>query len=175
MESRGRRSPRMAAPADTPPSHPALEAMDPVRADEPLDESPPPDVVVQRIAPPVSEPLPAPVPAARLGAETEPDIFAAIAKLRAALAHGVELISEACASFARHSIDTTARCAIQMLGIKTWADAVTVNTGFARTSLDLWLDSTAKVSELGVKLAVESSKPFVGKFGNARGKAHPGR
>jgi len=135
----------------------------------------PPEVVVQRISAPVPAPLPSPAPAALPRADIAPDIFAIIAESRAALARGVESMSEEVASFTRHSIETTAHSAIQMLGVKTWADAVAVNTVFARTSFDSWLDSTAKVSELGIKLAVESSKPFVAKLGNAWSKAYPSR
>jgi Phasin protein len=176
MEGKGRRNPRMtAAAADIPASQPAPEAMDPVKVVKPLEEYlAPPDVIVQRISPPPA-PLPSPAPAALPRADIAPDIFDVIAESRAALAHGVESMSEEVASFARHSIETTAHSAIQMLGVKTWADAVAVNTVFARSSFDSWLDSTAKVSELGVKLAVESSKPFVAKFGRAWSKAYPSR
>jgi Phasin protein len=176
MEGRGRRSPRMTAPADTPISQPTPEAADPVKVDKPVEESlAPPDVVVQRILPSAPTLLPSPAPAALPGPDTGPDFFDIIAESRAALARGVESVSEEVASLARHSIDTTAHSAIQMLGVKTWADAIAVNTSFARTSFDYWLEGTAKVSELGVKLAVESSKPFVTKFGKAWSAAYPRR
>ena len=84
-------------------------------------------------------------------------------------------MSEECAGFARQSIDTTANTAIQMLAIKTWSDAVAVNTSFARKSYDQWLDSAAKVFELGVKLAYESAKPFVSRFGRLCSGAQAGR
>jgi hypothetical protein len=176
MESKGRRTPRMAAPADASTPLAAPEATEPVRVDKPAEETvAPADVVVQRISPPLPVPLPAPAPAALPSAEVGRDIFDIIAESRAALARGVEAMSDEFASFARHSIDTTARMAIRMLGVRTWADAVALNASFARTSFDHWLDSTAKVSELGVKLAVESSRPFAVKLGKAWGSARLGR
>jgi Phasin protein len=175
MESKGRRSPRMTAPAHIPAARPAPEAADPVRVDKPVEEfEAPPDVVVQRILPPVPAPLPPATPAV-LPEDVGPDIFAAVAESRAALIRGVVSIGDELASFARYSIDAAAHTAIQMLGVKTWADAVAVNSSFTRASFDHWLESTAKTSELGVKLAVESSRPFVNKFGQnlERGLSYP--
>ena len=91
-------------------------------------------------------------------------MLAAIAESRAALARAVESMSDELASYARHSIDASANTAIKLLAVTTWSDAVAVNANFARTSYDQWLDSTAKVSELGVKLAYESSKPLMSRF-----------
>lgn len=91
-------------------------------------------------------------------------MFAAIAESRAALSRAVESMSDELASYARHSIDASANTAIQLLAVTTWSDAVAVNAKFARTSYDQWLDSTARVSELGVKLAYESSKPLMSRF-----------
>jgi hypothetical protein len=193
MESRGRRTPRMAAPVENPTPQAAPEVPDSVNIDKPVEETfAPAEVVAERISPPVPapDPLPAPASAPVLLPETAPPVslpassplstadrnfFDLIADSRAVLARGVESISDELASFARHSIDTTVHTAVQMLGVRTWADAVAVNTSFARASLDRWLDSTAKVSELGVKLAIESSKPFVTKIGEAWSRAHDGR
>jgi len=176
MESKGRRTQRLAAPAEASTSQAAPEATEPVRADKPTEEAAAPvDVVVQRISPPLPAPVPARTPATLPSAEVRREIFDVIAESHAALARGVESISDESASFARHSIDATARMAIRMLGVRTWADVVAINSSFARTSFDHWLDSTAKVSELGVKLAVESSKPFVAKFGQAWSGTRLGR
>jgi hypothetical protein len=91
-------------------------------------------------------------------------LFAIIAESRTALARGIESMSDEWASFVRHSIDVTADTAIRMLAATTWSDAVAVNARFARTSYDRWLDSSTKVSELGVKTAFESSKPFINRI-----------
>jgi hypothetical protein len=98
---------------------------------------------------------------------------AAVLRSRTALARGIEALSDEVATFTRHHLDTTTDTAIRMLRVKTWAEAVAVNTGFARASFDHWLDSTAKFSELGVALAVESSKPFVAELGKTWSATRP--
>jgi phasin family protein len=121
-------------------------------------EPPPPIALAAASEPAFSLPVSA-APAGREG-----DLFAIIAESRSALARGVESISDEFASFVRHSIDVTADTAIRMLAATTWSDAVAVNARFARTSYDRWLDSSTKVSELGVRTALESSKPFVNRI-----------
>lgn len=186
MESRGKRTPRMTAPAEIPAPQHAAEISDPVKIEAPAEESiPEREMVAEHIAPPapaadaLPEPLPAPAqlpaPVPPPAADNERDLFAAITQSRAALARGVGSISDEFASLARHSIDATAHTAIEILGVRTWADAVAVNASFARTSFDHWLDSTAKVSELGVQLAVESSKVFVSRLGIAWSGAQQSR
>jgi hypothetical protein len=163
-------------PADTPETQPAAASVDqPIAAEtsEPakptnIEESAPkvvshPPQVVERISPPASE-LDAAAARAETAAEVEDDIFAIIAESRTVLARSVESISDEFASFARQSIDNTANTAIQMLRITTWANAVAVNTSYAQTSYDHWLDSAAKVSEFGLKLALESSKPLLNRI-----------
>jgi hypothetical protein len=187
MESRGRRTTRASAPADTmsaaasepattpetqqaalsvdqPIADEASETASPINIEERAPEavSPRPDVV-ERTSPPLS-PRRAAAARSETSADVEQDITAIIAESRAVLARSVESISDEFASFVRQSIDTTAHTAIQMLRVKTWADAVAVNTSYARTSYDHWLDSAVKVSELGLKLALESSKPFVSRI-----------
>lgn len=175
METRGRRTPRMTAPADAAAPEGAPEA-NPIRVDKLVEEPlAPPEMIVQRMSPLVQVIATRPGPAALPAVDIGRDIFDVFVDSRAALARGVESISDEIAGLARHSIDATARTAIQMLGVKTWADAIAINTGFARTGFNHWLDSSAKVSELGVKLAVESSKPFVAKFGQLWNGAHSGR
>ncbi|HEY2540584.1 MAG TPA: phasin family protein [Stellaceae bacterium] len=136
----------------------------PAAAPEPAFAPVLPELAVSQNSPPapIAPSLPAPVTAADPGVER--DLFAVIGESRAALARTVESMSDELASYARHSIDTSANTAIQMLAVTTWSDAVAVNAKFARTSYDQWLDSSAKVSELGVKLAYESSKPLMSRF-----------
>lgn len=188
MESRGRRNPRITAPADLPPAQLASGPAEPAGVDKPAEDpvAPPeapaaaavpepeapeaavaeaPDLPVSRILSSAPEAALLPIPAAAAERGAERDFFAMVAESRAALARGVESMSDELASFARHSIDVTADTAIEMLAVTTWSDAAAVNAKFARTSYDQWLDSSAKVSELGVRLAYESSKPFISGFG----------
>jgi hypothetical protein len=95
------------------------------------------------------------------------EAFAALVESRLVLANGFEALSEECAGLARSGIDAAARTAIGMLGVKTLADAIEVNAGFARTSFDHWIGGSAKLSELGAKLAAESAQPFLTRSVNA--------
>jgi hypothetical protein len=152
-----------AAPAD-PVSiiHPAEES---VRAAE---------LVVQPVWPPTPALLPVPVQSGPQDDQNRPSFYEAAVESRAVLAHGIESLSEEFATLARQSIDTTAHAAIQMLGVKTWADAVAVNTRYARISCDHWLGGTLKVVDLGIKVAFEASRPFLSKFGKVWSVTHPG-
>jgi hypothetical protein len=99
------------------------------------------------------------------------DAFAALAQSQAALARGLEAMSAEMAGLALSGIDTAARTATKMLGIKTLADAIEVNAGFTCSSMDALLGGSAKLSELGVKLAAETSQPILTQFGRGWTKA----
>jgi hypothetical protein len=93
------------------------------------------------------------------------DAFAALTQSQTALARGLEALSAEMAGLALSGIDTAARAATKMLGIKTLSDAIDVNTGFACGSLDVLVGGSARISELGVKLAAKTSRPFLTQLG----------
>ncbi len=95
----------------------------------------------------------------------EHDVFAALAESQAVLARGLEALSNEMAGLARSEIDAAARSATEMLGVRTLVDAIEVNAGFARSSFDSWLESSARLSELGVTLAAEASRPLLAQLG----------
>jgi hypothetical protein len=101
------------------------------------------------------------------------DAFAALAQSQAALARGLEALSAEMAGLALSGIDTAARTATKLLGVKTLSDAIEVNAGFTCSSWDRLIGSSAKLSELGVKLAAEASQPFVTQFGRGWSKTRP--
>ena len=76
------------------------------------------------------------------------------------MARGFDALSEEMAGLARCGIQTVTRTAIEMLAVKSFSDAIAVNVSFARASFDNWIRGSVKFSELGVKLAVESSRPI---------------
>ena len=177
METKGKRSGRIAAP----PENPILQA---VPAETPIQIQPheaaepdpivapsPRDLVVQRVS------SLAPAISARRGEFVDfgSGALAAMEESRVAVARGFDALGEELAELARCGIDTVTRTAIEMLAVKTFFDAVAVNSSFARASFDNWIGGSAKFSELGVKLAVESSRPFLAHLGERRGfTAHPG-
>jgi len=163
METKGKRSGRIAAP----PENPILQA---VPAETPIQIQPheaaepdpivapsPRDLVVQRVS------SLAPAISARRGELVDfgSGTLAAMEESRVAMARGFDALSEEMAGLARCGINTIARTAIEMLAVKSFSDAIAVNASFARASFDNWIGGSARFSELGVKLAVESSRPFL--------------
>jgi len=97
--------------------------------------------------------------------------FDAVVESQAAVARGLEELSAELARLARSGIDAAARSATDMLAVKTLSDAVEVNAGFTRTSLDALVGGSAKLSELGARLAAEASQPILTQLGKGWLKA----
>jgi hypothetical protein len=112
-----------------------------------------PEAVAQSVSPPAMT-LPIAAEAAERPAQTRSGAAAAPAALR----QGFDRLSEEFVAYLRRSVDNAARTSIDMLGVKTWSDVIAVNSKFAHACFDLWIDSSARISELGIKLALESSK-----------------
>jgi phasin protein len=169
METKSKRTGRNTAPLKSPiPRTAPAEAPVQIRPSEvkeaalaavpnPLDE------VVQ----PVSPAVPAVVSSRSERADLRSEAFSAIEESRTAITRGLNALSEEMAGLARCGIDTAAHTAIEMLAVKTLSDAIAVNAGFARSSFDNWIDGSAKFSELGIKLAIESSRPFLACLGKS--------
>jgi len=64
-----------------------------------------------------------------------------------------------------------AHTATKMLAVKTLSDAIEVNAGFTCSSFDALVDGSAKLSELGVKLAAETSQPLLSQLCRGWNKA----
>jgi hypothetical protein len=101
----------------------------------------------------------------------EGDPAAALAESQAALARGLEALSAEMAGLALSGMNVLARTATQMLAVKTLSDAIEVNAGFTCSSLETLVDGSAKLSELGVKLAAETSQPLFGQLTRGWSKA----
>jgi len=93
------------------------------------------------------------------------EAFAALVESQAAVARGLEELSAEMARLARSGIDAAARTATDMLAVKTLSDAIEVNAGFTRTSLEALVGGSAKVSELGARLAAEAFQPILTQLG----------
>jgi hypothetical protein len=192
METKGRRAPRTAAPIGA-PAEPAKPVEVQTAAAEPAEaptEPPKPAEIVAEAAKPADTALKLTATAATsappsVGAVAKParspspddlphssrDDFTALAQSQAALARGLEALSAEMAGLALSGIDTAARTATKILGVKTLSDAIEVNAGFACSSLDALLGGSAKLSEIGVKLATETSQPILTQFGKGWIKA----
>ena len=169
METKARRGSRAVGPVEILHS--------PVLSSEPHGESP---VQIEASAIPDPTPLPpvyepqAPIPPAGLGlgaprdgvADFGREPISALVESRRAVATGLEAMSEQMAGLACSSIDTAARTAIEMLAVRTVSDAIAVNASFVRASFENWIGGSAKFSELGAKLAADSSRLFLERLGS---------
>jgi hypothetical protein len=162
METKGKRSPRTSGTSAVAAGMPTLVAA-PAKI---------PAFAVARVAVPGpgSQPLaaaPLPEEIGQFGREA----MAALAESQAAMARGLEAMNDEMAGLTRAGIDIAARTATEMLEVKTFSDAFKVNALFARKSFDSFLDGSAKLSGLGVKLAAESSRPILTQLGQGWIKA----
>ena len=98
-------------------------------------------------------------------ARVDRDVLTALAQSQAALARGIEALNAEIAGLALSGIETAARTATKMLGVKTLSDAIEVNAGFTCGSFDTLIGGSAKLSELGMKLAREASQPILSQLG----------
>ena len=121
-------------------------------------------------APPAAPVLPKSAPTA--GMAPSDDMFAygqqswaALAEAQAAAARGFEALVGEMTNFTRSEMAAAANTATAMLGVKTFAEAVEVNLGFARRSFDALIGSAAKLSEIGAKAAAETSRPILSRLG----------
>jgi hypothetical protein len=110
----------------------------------------------------VAEPKPAAEPIA-----IETELLAALARSQAMLARGLEALSNEMAGLARSEIDAAARGAAGMLAARTIVDAIEVNFGFARSNVDSWLGSAARLSELAARLTAEASDTLLTQLGKS--------
>jgi hypothetical protein len=170
MESKGKRAARVSGPVET-PVETSIEP--PISAEIHAEITEPTETAVPFAEPHLAVPEssgsltlgngPASEEIADFGRET----LAAFARSQAALARGLEALSAEMAGLALSGIDTAARAATKMLGVKTLSDAIDVNTGFTRSSFDALVGGSARLSELGVKLAAETSQPLFSQLGKA--------
>ncbi len=183
MESKGRRALRAAAPGTIPAETVTLTATSPGAgkpvegpAEEFIPAGAPVEVVapvVTGAAPPGSEELAA---AAKNASRDEVadfgrEVFAALVQSQTAVARGLEAMSVEVTGLAISGIDAATRTATDMLGVKTLSDAIEVNAGFTRSSFDALVGGSAKLSELGMKLATEASRPILTQLGKSWIKA----
>ena len=186
MESKGRRSSRAAGPveataqADKPVEAPVISAEptaapgEPLRAarivaeaSQPTESSDDLEISTAAATPRLSFEAsvraegPVPKDPADLGRE----VIATLAQSQAALARGLDALRAEMAGLALSGMDTAARTASKMLGIRTLSDAIEVNAGFTCNSLDALVGGSARLSELGIKLVAEASEALCSQFG----------
>jgi hypothetical protein len=89
--------------------------------------------------------------------------FAAVLRANAALSEGLEAIGKEVILYARRSFEQAAETATALLGAKTIEDVVQANTAFAKANLSVLIERSAKLSEMGMKVANEAMAPLGGR------------
>lgn len=189
METKGRRSLRASgaiAPGSIKPTEvPAPEIRqteaEPAKSAEPAAEAARPaetavDLVTAAAAASMNATI-GPLPSAPNTAAADDirapggEAAAALAQSQAALARGLEALSAEMAGLALSGINVVTRTATKLLAVKTLADAIEVNAGFTCSSFDTLVGGSAKLSEIGVKLAAETCQPWLSQIGRSWSKA----
>lgn len=177
MEPKGRRVSRTAGPSAAPAKVEASAALSPeatTSLESPATQFAPSHAPTEKMVLPTAS-----IPPATLGAiggaakSASPDeladfgreTFTALVQSQAALARGLEAFSVEMTGLALSGIDAVARTATDMLAVTTLSDAIEVNAGFTRSSFDTLVNGSAKLSELGVRLATEASQPILTQLG----------
>jgi hypothetical protein len=193
METKGRRSVRASGPTEAPaapfkpvaappPANGASEVETPIPAELLVEASKSTETAVELAAAAATvTPTPSIGALALAPKNADPDVLrhfegdaaSALAQSQAALARGLEALSAEMAGLALSGINVLARTATKLLAVKTLSDAIEVNAGFTCSSLETLVGSSAKLSELGAKLAAETSQPFFGQL--ARGWSRAAR
>ena len=93
--------------------------------------------------------------------------FAAFFESQTALARGLKTLSTEITGLALAGVDAAARTATDALSVRTIADAIEVNAGFTRRSFDALMVGSAKLSEVGLKVAAEAWHPLLTHFGKS--------
>ena len=165
MESKGRRPLRTPVPGAA-PAETEVPAETPIEAVRPIGQHIPADTSVSP-ATPVAGPVGAPTPIAcsDVFADFGRKNFAAFIQSQTALARGLEALSAEISGLALSGIDAATRAATDVLAVKTFADAIELNVEFARHNFDTLIGGSAKLSELGVKVAAEASQPILVQLG----------
>jgi hypothetical protein len=93
--------------------------------------------------------------------------LAAFAQSQAALARGLAVLGIEIAGLAEAELATASRTANRLLAVRTLSDAMMLQADYARTSLDAAVAGSARLSDLGVKLATEAAEPLVTQLGKS--------
>jgi hypothetical protein len=147
------------APAKPAPAKPALAKpvlTKPVLA-KPASSQPAPTKPAPAKPLPTNGSRPASYPdLAALGREN----LAALARANAVLVKGFEEIGQEVASCAEQSLLSAMDTARALVGIRTLADLVALNSKVAQATLEGALANTARLSEIGIRVATEALGPF---------------
>ncbi|HXZ02230.1 MAG TPA: phasin family protein [Stellaceae bacterium] len=86
--------------------------------------------------------------------------MAAVMRANTALSSGWEAIGKEVILYARSSFEQAAETATALLGARTFEDVFQLNSDFAKANLERMIERSAKLSEMGIKLASDAFAPL---------------
>jgi hypothetical protein len=95
---------------------------------------------------------------------------AAIAEANAALVKGFEAAGREVAGFAQQNMTQAVDAARALVGVRTVADLIEVNRNLAQATLDTAIAKSARLSEIGIRLATEALAPLGEQLAAALGR-----
>jgi hypothetical protein len=92
------------------------------------------------------------------------ETLASIGQAQAAMASNVTAIALEMSGLARSNLTAAGDSVAALFGAKSLADAVEIQLGFARRSLDAVAEGSTRLGEIGLRLANDAAKPVLGRF-----------
>ncbi len=93
--------------------------------------------------------------------------WAGLTEAQAALARGFEQVAVEMTGVTRKGIMAATDAALALLGARTLAEVIEINAGLARRGIDTAFEGSAKLSEIGVKIFADASRPLLNSIGRA--------
>jgi Phasin protein len=112
---------------------------------------------------------PAPLYCAALPGFAAPDL-AAIAHANAALVKGIEAAGREVAGFAQQNMTQAVDAARALVAVRTVADLVEINRNLAQATLDSVIAKSARLSEIGIRIATDAFGPLGEQLATALGR-----
>jgi hypothetical protein len=127
-----------------------------------------PEVSAEALPEPVTA-LPLPMPRPQMtGAETFLASYratlASIGEAQAAVASDVTAMALEVSGMARANLTSAGDSVTALLGARNFADAVEIQLGFVRRSLDMLAGGSTRLGEIGLRLASDAAKPVTRPF-----------
>jgi hypothetical protein len=95
------------------------------------------------------------------------DSWTVLAEAQAAVVRGFEQIAVEVTGMTRFGITSSVDAAMALSAAQSFAEAVEINAGLARRNADAMIEGSARVSEIGVKIVAEASRPILSRLGVA--------
>jgi hypothetical protein len=155
------RGKRIAAPK--PIAEPAVVPA-PEAETAPAATLPAPEPVAALSAPLLPQAPPQPQEAADKLLKTCHAAVASICASQTAIAFDVTAMALELGGLTRSNLTAAGDSVTALLGSRNLADAVEIQLGFARRSLDAMVSGSTKLGEIGLRLANDAAKPMLGGF-----------